>query len=63
MPITTEIIGNELYLWIYERGIKKLLYKRWLDKDYGMVMDKQPFTAKDTEAFNQSITQPPIKKN
>jgi hypothetical protein len=65
MPITKEIIGNELYLWIWERGIKKLLYKRWLDKDYGMVMDKQPFTAKDTESFNQSITQPPIenKKN
>jgi hypothetical protein len=62
MPITKEIIGNELYLWIWERGIKKLLYKRWLDKDYGMVMDKQPFTAKDTESFNQSITKPPIKK-
>ena len=63
MSITKEIIGNELYLWIWERGIKKLLYKRWLDKDYGMVMDKQPFTAKDTESFNQSITQPLIKKN
>lgn len=45
--ITKEKIGNELYVWIWERGLKSLLYKRWLDKDYGMVMDKQPFTAKD----------------
>jgi len=37
------IIGNELY--VYMCG--SLLYKRWLDKDYGMVMDRQPFTAND----------------
>jgi len=54
--ISKEIIGKELYVWIWERGIKKLLYKRWLDKDYGVVMDRQPFTAKDTESFKQSIT-------
>ena len=30
--ITKEVIKNELYVWIWERGLKKLLYKRWLDK-------------------------------
>lgn len=49
--IVKEKKGNELYVWILIRGIKNLLYKRWLDKDYGMVMDRQPFTAKDTESF------------
>ena len=34
--IYKEIIGNELY--VYMKG--ELLYKRWLDKDYGMVFDK-----------------------
>lgn len=49
--ITKEIIGNELYVWIFSGGKKSLLYKRWLDKGYGMVMCRQPFTAKDTEYF------------
>lgn len=60
--ITKEVIKNELYVWIWERGLKKLLYKRWLDKGYGMVMDRQPFTAKDTELFNQSIKDDTIQK-
>ena len=54
--ITKEKINNELYVWIYVKGLKQLLYKRWLDKNYGMVMDKQPFTAKDTEIFKQTLT-------
>ena len=54
--ITKEKIGNELYVWFWERGLKQLIYKRWLDKGYGKVMDRQPFTAKDTESFNQSFT-------
>ena len=53
--ITTDKIKNELYVWIWERGLKKLLYKRWLDRDYGVVMDRQPFSAKDTDSFKQSI--------
>ena len=52
--VTKNKIGNELYVWIWERGVKQLLYKRWLDREYGMVMDRQPFTAKDTEQFKQS---------
>ena len=57
MKIEKEKIGDELYVWIYERGKKVLLYKRWLKFNYGMVMDKVfgNFTAKDTESFNQSI--------
>lgn len=31
-----EIIGRELY--VYMNG--SLLYKRWLDQDHGMIMDK-----------------------
>jgi hypothetical protein len=58
--IKSEKIGNELYVWIWERGLKKLLYKRWLDRGYGKVMGNPEhggaFTAKDTESFNQSIT-------
>lgn len=42
-----EIIGNELY--VYMNG--SLLYKRWLNYDYGMVMCRTPFTAKDVESF------------
>lgn len=35
---------------------KQQVYKFLVDnRDYGMVMDRQPFTAKDTESFNQSI--------
>lgn len=60
--ITKEIYNkNELYVWIWERGLKKLLYKRWLDRDYGMVMDRQPFTAKDTEEFKQSVNDESLK--
>jgi len=58
--ITKETIGRELYVWIWERGLKKLLYKRWLDKGHGIVMGNPehggPFKAKDTESFNQSFT-------
>ena len=55
--IKKETIGNELYIWIFcplKRGWD-LLYKRWINKDYGVVMDRTPFTAKDTELFKQSI--------
>lgn len=66
MRLEKEQIGNELYVWIWERGLKKLLYKRWLDKDYGMVMGNPEhggaFTAKDTESFNQSITDKTIEE-
>lgn len=47
MAIHKEVVGNELYVWC--NG--SLLYKRWIKQDYGMVMDRQPFTAKDTESF------------
>ena len=53
--ITKTRVGDELYVWIWERGLKKLLYKRWIKRNYGMVMDRQPFTAKDTEEFKQNI--------
>lgn len=48
--IHKERIGNELY--VYCNG--KLLYKRWIDKGYGIVFDKfgLPFTAKDVNALN-----------
>lgn len=48
--IEKQIINNQLYVWIirYPHG-KQLLYKRWLGYDYGMVMDRQPFIAKDVE--------------
>ena len=49
--IEREVIGNELYVYIFFEGKKELLYKRWLDKDYGVVMDRTPFTARDTEHF------------
>lgn len=41
------VINQELY--VYMNG--SLLYKRWLTNDYGMVMCRQPFTAKDVESF------------
>jgi hypothetical protein len=42
--ITKQIIGKELY--VYLNG--KLIYKRWLDKQYGMIFCKLGnFTAKD----------------
>ena len=53
--ITKTRVGDELYVWIWERGLKKLLYKRWINRNYGMVMDRQPFTTKDTEEFKQNI--------
>lgn len=52
--IEPQIIGNELYLWIYRDGKKSLLYKRWLKQGYGVVMDRMPFRATDTESFNNS---------
>ena len=59
--ITKDKIGNELYVWIWERGLKKLLYKRWLNRDYGKVMCRQPFIAKDTEEFKQSVNDESLK--
>ena len=53
--IFKEVIGRELYVYIVcpiKRKIE-LLYKRWLNYDYGMVMDRQPFTAKDVEEFTK----------
>ncbi|HMT02286.1 MAG TPA: hypothetical protein PKD00_03100 [Burkholderiales bacterium] len=49
--IKKEQILNELYVYIFCPIKRKwdLLYKRWLDKNYGKVMDRQPFTAKDVE--------------
>lgn len=47
--ITKEIHGDELYVWIWIRGLKQLLYKRWLSRGYGMVMDRIPFTAKEID--------------
>lgn len=52
--IIKETKNNELYVYIIIDGIKSLLYKRWLNLGYGMVMDRQPFTAKDTEQFKNS---------
>jgi hypothetical protein len=52
--ITKEIIKNELYVWIWFDGKRELLYKRWLDKGYGMVMDKIPFTAKDIDNIKKT---------
>ena len=49
--IKKETIGNEIYVWIFCPIKRKwdLLYKRWLDKGFGMVMDRMPFTAKDID--------------
>lgn len=49
--IFKEKIGNELHVFIFCPIKRKLdlLYKRWIDKDYGMVNDRQPFTAKDID--------------
>lgn len=47
-----EIIGNELY--VYMNG--SLLYKRWLNRDYGMIMQGGAwgnFKAIDTESFRK----------
>lgn len=56
--VKKEKIGNELYVYILCPIKRKwdLLYKRWLDKDYGMVMDIQPFISKNR-------TQPASHKN
>lgn len=47
--IKKEQIGQELYVWIFCPIKRKwdLMYKRWLNLGYGMVMDRIPFTAKD----------------
>lgn len=46
-------IKNELY--VYMNG--SLLYKRWLNQDYGKVFNcqvyKQPFSAKEVESFKK----------
>lgn len=48
--IEKEVIGNELYVYITRYGFgRSLLYKRWINKGYGMVMDRIPFTAKDID--------------
>ncbi len=47
--IVKERIGNELYIYILYEGMKRLLYKRWIDKEYGVVMCKISFSAKDVE--------------
>ena len=50
-----EIHGNELYVYIYNNGKKELLYKRWLNNEYGMVFcnkwGNRHFTSKDVESF------------
>ena len=38
--ITKDKIGNELYVWIWERGLKKLLYKRWIDNHLQLKIQK-----------------------
>lgn len=40
-----EVIGNELYLY-NTKG--QLIYKRWLDYDYGKVMDVMPYGKNDS---------------
>lgn len=47
--IKKETLNNELYIYIFCPIKRKwdLLYKRWLKLDYGMVMDRIPFTSKD----------------
>jgi hypothetical protein len=50
--ITKEILNNELFVFIIKNGKKEILYKRWLDRNYGIVMCKQPFTAKDVCSIN-----------
>ena len=44
-------INTGLELYVYMNGT--LLYKRWLEKGYGVVFDRQPFTAKDVEQFKK----------
>lgn len=51
--ITKTTEDNQLFVWIWIKGKAELLYKRWINKDYGMVMGRQPFTAKDTESFTK----------
>ena len=51
MLVTKEVVGRELY--VYMGG--SLLYKRWLDRGYGMVFPHtgHPFTAKDVESLRE----------
>lgn len=53
--ITKIIVGNELYVYIKNNGKKDLLYKRWLNKGYGMIFCNQwgsrSFTAKDVDSL------------
>jgi len=54
--ITKEKIEDELYVFIYVRGKKELLYKRWLKLGYGMVMvDRQPFTAGMVDSLKKEL--------
>lgn len=53
--VAKKVVGKELYVWIFCPIKRKwdLLYKRWLDSGYGVVMDRQPFKATDVEAFKK----------
>ena len=49
--IKKQRIEHELYVWIL-CPIKRrwdLLYKRWLDRDYGVVMGRLPFNAREVD--------------
>ncbi len=46
-----EVKNGELYVWM--NG--SLLYKRWINRGYGMVMCRTAFTAKDVEQFKLSF--------
>ena len=55
--IIKQKIGNELYIYISNNGKIELLYKRWINRGYGMVFCNTfgNFTAKDNESFKQTI--------
>jgi hypothetical protein len=55
--ITKEIVNNELYVFIFKDGKKSLLYKRWINRQYGMVMDTIPFTAKDIDNIKNKLNE------
>lgn len=54
--IIKKVINNELYVWM--NG--SLLYKRWINQNYGMVFcnkwGNRNFTAKDVEGFKLILT-------
>lgn len=47
--IKKEVIKDELYVWIFCPIKRKwdLLYKRWINKGFGIIMDRLPFTSKE----------------